>query len=323
MALNTFDYDFLNVYNGLQSPSTVHTHSNDMARFFTRYLFQKATSGIKFKLPENFDYTYFLYCLYANGYIGVINTKAYGIIPMCGYVGGEFNMYYNPKIYYTFRPTSDSNIKEEYKIKYSFDKTPLKENEACLLRLTPDYKGISDIVHLYADAMALVWESLGMNVVNTKLAYVFLSKNKTFSESFKKMYDSIQSGNPMVVIDKQLLDEEGNNTWDVFTQNIKNMFITPELLNTLSDLENKFNAEIGIPNNGGQLKKAQISNDEASLNNAGTYSKIEMWCEQLSKDIDFCNKVLNIDINAELRYNRYDDYTEVAENGNISNNERI
>lgn len=311
MALNTFDYDFLNVYNGTQSPSTVHAHNNSMARFFTRYLFQKATSGIKFTLPDSFDVSYFLYCLYANGYIGLISTPQYGVIPMCGFAGGEVNMFYNPKSYFTFRPVIDNAIKEEYKIKYSFDRTPLKENETCLLRLTPDWCGIVDIVHLYADAMALVWESFGMNVINTKLAYVFLTKNKAFAESIKKMYDQIQSGNPMVVVDKQLIDEDGNNTWDVFTHDLKNMFIAPELLNTLADLENKFNAEIGIPNNGGQLKKAQISNDEASLNNAGTYSKIELWYEQLKKDIDYCNKKMNIDIKAELRYNRFDMYEEV------------
>ena len=38
-----YDYDFLNVYNGRQSPGTIHAASSSLGAYFRRYLFQKVS----------------------------------------------------------------------------------------------------------------------------------------------------------------------------------------------------------------------------------------------------------------------------------------
>ena len=47
-----------------------------------------------------------------------------------------------------------------------------------------------------ADLLALATESLAVNITNSKLAYVFACQDKTVAESFKKMFDQINEGNP-------------------------------------------------------------------------------------------------------------------------------
>lgn len=311
MAYETFNYDFLNVYSSTQSPSTAHAHNNDMSRFFMRYLFQKATSVLKFKLPINFDISYFLYTLYGQGYVGIVKTDNYGVVPQAGTVGGDLNLYWNPKHFYPI-VSNDNNIRQDYNIHYGYGENITKSDKCCIIRLTPDFKGIGDIVALYADTMAIMWENLGLNAINSKLAYVFLTKNKTFAESIKKMYDNVQRGDPMVVIDKSLLDEEGRSTWDVFTQDLKTNFIAPDILNVLEKLENDFDKEIGIPNAGGNSKRAQLTNDEVSINNVSTYSKCELWLEQIERDIDVVNEYFKNEllepISVTMRYNRDSEY---------------
>lgn len=316
MLLETFDYDFLNVYNSTQSPSTVHASNTDMGKFFRRYLFQKATSVLKFGLPKNFDLSYFLYSLYACGYVGIVKTGSLGVVPQCGNAGGELNLYYNPKNFYPIKNSDD--IDYMYNIHYGYLPDIKTGKDCVLLRLTPDYRGIVDIVGLYADSMAILWENLGLNAINSKLAYIFLTKSKSFAEGIKKMYDQIQKGSPMVVVDRQLLDEDGRSTWDVFTQDLKNNFISGDILDVIEKLEHDFDSEIGIPSSGSKSKKAQMSNDEVALDNAGTYSKCELWLEQLQRDIDVCNEFFKDEllspISVTLRYNRNDDYTEIKEN---------
>ena len=79
-----------------------------------------------------------------------------------------------------------------------------------------------DKINFYADMLALSAETAGVDLVNSKLAYVFGAKNKAQAESFKKMFDQIGSGQPAAYIDKTLFDEEGNPGWTMFNQNLKN-----------------------------------------------------------------------------------------------------
>ena len=64
--------------------------------------------------------------------------------------------------------------------------------------MQPDYGSCWDIVSYYADLLALATESLAVNITNSKLAYVFACQDKTVAESFKKMFDQINEGNPAV-----------------------------------------------------------------------------------------------------------------------------
>ncbi|MBQ1342301.1 MAG: hypothetical protein IIY33_07445, partial [Erysipelotrichaceae bacterium] len=208
------NYEFINQYNAMRSPSTVHCRNTALVEYYTRYLFQKVISVFEFEnLPEEWADNYFKYVLFGYGVIAVIYTDKYGVICQdCGLSG--FDVFYQPTRCIIANPHLPGL--KEFKI-----------HENCeIIKLQPDYGSVMDLVTTYADLMALALETTGANLLNSKLSYVFFAENKTAAESFKKLYDRVASGEPMAVIDKNLLMEDGTPAWQIFTQNVGQNYIT-------------------------------------------------------------------------------------------------
>ena len=56
------NYEFINQYNAMRSPSTVHCGNTALVEYYTRYLFQKVISVFEFEgLPEEWADNYFKY----------------------------------------------------------------------------------------------------------------------------------------------------------------------------------------------------------------------------------------------------------------------
>ena len=77
------------------SPSTVHCKNANLTWYYRRYLIQKAIAVFKWKLPENWDPDFFRYALYALGFVAIVNTNKFGVIPTLCSLGG-FNVFYRP-----------------------------------------------------------------------------------------------------------------------------------------------------------------------------------------------------------------------------------
>ena len=277
------------LYNGSFSPSTLHTRNNTMFCFFVEYLLQKAVSVFEFSgMPETWDKSYFIYHLFCDGWISVINTERYGVIPQrCTLTG--INVYNLPnKVIVT-----NALLPEVRELTIGED--------CCLLKLMPDYHNIMDIVNIYADMMACAMETAGVSMINSKLAYVFMTDNKNMAESFKKLYDKISAGEPMVVADKALNNADGTPSYDYFMQNIKQNYIATDVLNDLRTLENMFNTEVGIRNANTQKRERLIS-DEVNANNEETRAKVYLWLESLQDGVDKINQMFNLDLSVRYRY---------------------
>lgn len=282
-----FDYQTLNYYNASRSPSTVHVKNTRLRRFFRKYLFQKAISVFKWNIPENWDKDYFLYTLYGMGYIAVINTDQYGIICQGGALGG-YNLYYRPSYIIITNPLIRGTI------------TANLGRDCALIKLQPDYSGIMDIVGYYADQMALASESLGINLLNVKSGTVFGAESKAMAESYKKMYDTLSDGDPAVVIDKKLLDDQGKPTWFPFTQHIKESYVVSDILSDMRKIETMFDTEIGIPN-ANTDKRERLITDEVNANNTETASRCELWLDSLRSGIDKANEMYKINMSVDWR----------------------
>ncbi|MBQ1569522.1 MAG: hypothetical protein IIZ78_00255 [Clostridiales bacterium] len=291
------NYEFINQYNAMRSPSTVHCRNTALVEYYTRYLFQKVISVFEFEgLPEQWADNYFKYVLFGYGVIAVIYTDKYGVICQdCGLSG--FDVFYQPTRCIIANPHLPGL--KEFKI-----------HENCeIIKLQPDYGSVMDLVTTYADLMALALETTGANLLNSKLSYVFFAENKTAAESFKKLYDRVASGEPMAVIDKNLLMEDGTPAWQMFTQNVGQNYITDRLLNDMKTLEDQFNTVIGVPNANTQKRERMIT-DEVNANNVDTQCRVNLWLETMNKDIMQVNKMFGTDI--KVKY-RYDDITKVVE----------
>lgn len=298
-----FDYQTLNYYNAQRSPSTVHVKNSRLRKFFRKYLFQKAISVFKWNLPEEWDKDYFLYTLYGLGYIAIVDTDEYGVICQGGALGG-YNLYYRPSYIVITNPllrqTLTCSIDRSTEGPADRALTSVTGKDCVLVKLQPDYSSIMDIVGYYADQMALASESMGINLLNIKSGTVFGAESKAKAESFKKMYDMLSDGDPAVVIDKQLLDEQGKPVWFPFTQNIKESYVVSDLLSDMRKIEAMFCTDIGIPN-ANTDKRERLISDEVNANNVETSSRCEMWMEEIRKGLTKANEKYKLNLTVDWR----------------------
>ena len=165
-------YNYINQYNSSISPSTNHCKKTQLFWYLQSYFLQKAISVMKWEVPDNWDKDYFLYCLYCWGTVAIINTDKFGVIPQGCTLKG-YNVFYRPAQAVISNPLLKGVIE------------PVIGEQCVLFKCTSDYGGIMDLVGRYANEMAIAMESLDMNVMNSKLAYVFRARNKAGAESLK------------------------------------------------------------------------------------------------------------------------------------------
>lgn len=295
-------YNYINAETSQVTPSTVHVKDSGLCRYFTKYLLQKAMSVFEWDLPETWNKDYFLYVLYCWGYIAVVNTDKFGVIPQgCGLKG--YDVFYAPTHAVIKNPLL-SGILE-----------PRIGTQCELLKLQPDFSGILDLVGHYAEQMALASQSVSVNLLNSKLSYVFTAKTKALAESLKKMYDQIASGEPAVVIDSRLKNAaDGEETWKAFEQNVGGNYIVTNLLADLRKIEAMFDTEIGIPN-ANTDKRERLIQDEVNANNIETYSKCAMWLENLQ---DACKRVNDMfGLSIAVRWRVIPEMGGASDDGNI------
>lgn len=282
-----YSYNIENVYNSVVNPSMVHYIDNGTAKFYTRYFLQKAMSVFKWKLPDLWDTDYFLYTLYTWGFIAILKTSKFGVIPQqCTLTG--YNVFYAPKRITVTNPIMSSPVERDI------------DKDCVLLKLTPDYAGILDLIYFYAGKMALASSAVNVNLLNSKLAYLFTAKNKSVAESFKKMYDQIASGEPASIIDRNLLDPDGNKTWDFFSQNLHENYIASDILADMRKIEQQFDTDIGIPN-ANTDKRERLITDEVNANNVETATRCELWLEELKKGCEKVKTMFDVDISVDWR----------------------
>lgn len=282
-----YSYNIENVYNSVVNPSMVHYIDNGTAKFYTRYFLQKAMSVFKWELPELWDTDYFLYTLYTWGFIAILKTDRFGVIPQqCTLTG--YNVFYAPKRITVTNPIMPQTIERDI------------DKDCVLLKLTPDYAGILDLIYFYAGKMALASSAVNVNLLNSKLAYLFTAKNKSVAESFKKMYDQIASGEPASIIDRNLLDPDGNKTWDFFSQNLHENYIASDILADMRKIEQQFDTDIGIPN-ANTDKRERLITDEVNANNVETATRCELWLEELKKGCEKVKTMFDVDISVDWR----------------------
>lgn len=293
----------LNDYIAMQyQPAHVHNCDNFTYWYWFRYLFKRVISVFKFEIPENWARNYFEYVLFGLGFGAVVKTDKFGVIfQKCGLQG--LNVYYQP---------TNAIISNRFLRGIITPKIGLQTE---LVRLQPDYTSICDIVSYYAQKLALAAEAVDINLINSKLAYVFAASDKTVAESMKKLYDNISSGNPAAFADSKLFDDDGKPRWLPWCNDLKANYIAGELTADMRTILNDFDSIVGIPN-ANTTKRERMLTDEVNSNNIETESLSELWLEELKLSCDKVNKMFDINLSVERRFDSYASY------GDEDNNSR-
>lgn len=290
------DYINFATWEGL-SPSQVHVANTMLYRYFQRHLLQKAVAVFRWTLPAAWQKTLFLYALYCEGHVAIVNTDRYGVIPQPCTLGGR-GVQYEP----TYAMIANPLIKGI--------KRPRIGTQCAVVRIMPDYAGIMDIINYYAREMAVTVETMEVNLLNSKVSYIFgVSKDagkgngKTVAEALKRAFDQIQSGVPAAFVDSELIDRNGKPTWQLLQQDVGRNFIVPELQESLRKLECEFAAAVGIPSNLAQNKKERTTTVEVSANNVETAVGPELWLEYAKEGLETANTLFpGLNLSVDWRY---------------------
>ena len=296
------NYDQINNVEGHLQPSMLKYCNSITYAYWQRSLFQRAISTIDFKnLPDTWEASvrdFFYWCIFSYGHVGVFNTDEFGLSfqPGCFY-GIDF--YYQPTDYIVSNP----KLQQTFKI----------HKDCEVIKLTPDYKGIWDIISYYAMLLSALDSGINMSIVNNKFAYLMGAKNKAAAETLKKIFDKIASGDPAVIFDQSLLQmdpQSKEEPWSFLERsNLKQSYLTTDQLMDRSTLLSSFDAEIGIrslPYN----KKERLVTAEAESREQDSTARLMVWKATLDSSIKLVNDMFGTNIKAELTY----DDKEVPEN---------
>lgn len=306
------NYDELNIIEGGYTPSMVKSYNNKVFKFWERALFQRAASVIDFNdMPDAWSGAtkdFFIYCLYKFGFVGVFNADNYGLVFQPGNISG-FNIYYQPTTFIIANPHMTTK-EQQYKI---------GEN-AELIKLTPDYMGVWDIISYYAEKLATLDNAINMSLINNKFAFMLAAKNKQASEAFKKMIDKVNAGEPAVIYDQKLLNDQQDKTepWQLWSRDhMKENYLTTMQLADFNTILHNFDKEIGIPTLPVEKKERMIT-DEAQSTVIDAISRSEIWLDTLNSSLKVVNNKFNLNIKAVRHFKT----EEVASNGSENDTAR-
>lgn len=291
-----FNYENINLQNGFNIPSTNYANSA-VYNYWERALFQRAAYVLDFDLGENLSgdiKDFFTWCMFAYGYVGFFDSPETGFAFQPGCATG-FDFYYRPTDFIISNPL----YSKEFKI----------GKDCEIVKLTPDYRGIWDIISFYAEKLSNLSLSVDMSIINTRFARILGARNKAAAEALKKVLDKINSGQPAVIYDKLLMDDKTDKAspfQDFQATALKDGYITDLQLRDVQTILNMFDCEIGISTIPYQ-KKERLVVSEAESKTVESQARVTVWLETLNGGFDAVNRHFGTNLSVKLR-KEVDDY---------------
>lgn len=295
------NYDQINAVAGHYSPALVKSYNNLQFNYWERALYQRIASVIKVEgLPEEWTGSrrdFFFYCLYRFGYVGIFKTPEFGLsFQPCTLSGYDF--YYQPKRILVSNPL----LSRQFEI-----------GESCeLLKLTPDFRGVFDIIVYFAEKLASLDGAISQSIINSRFAYLIAAKNKSAAEAAKLIFDKINAGEPMAVFDKSMLLPDDPNSADsspiqfIERTMTDKAYLTTDQLADMQTILNNFDAEIGIPSVPYQ-KKERLVTDEANMRQADSTARAKTWIDCLNDSAARINKMFGTSLNFYLTFDEVEE----------------
>lgn len=284
------DFESLNQYNSMRS--VAGRVQNDLnTAYYMRALYQRIISGARFRLPKAWEQgkRYFKNVLFTQGFIGVIDTEEYGIIPqICA-----------PKGYGLFLQPTEIIVAQPL-----VNKTGIIGRDCEVIHLTNDWRGVWDIVEHFAIRLSMAITSVDVSLINSRVSILAAAKNKSAAETLKYLYERISAGEPFSVYDKCLktegLNGEDEPIW-TFSQDVSNNYITDKLLADMDTILRQFDNEIGILAMNG--KKERMITDEVQAESDDSCARASTWEENLTDSFNRVNALFpDLNLSFTLKY---------------------
>lgn len=147
------------------------------------------------------------------------------------------------------------------------------------------YRSFSETINMYAEKLASIDCSIDVNIMNSRVAYIFNAECTQQADEAKLVYQKVSAGEPAVFtkVKNPLSPEEGG--LDVSAFPVKDMFIADRLFELKRSIISEFLTKIGI-NSTAFEKKERLLVDEVNGNNEERNATIAY----INKNLDRCSE---------------------------------
>lgn len=259
-----------------EKPNKVAGQLTSRTMYYQWVLLNKIKGAIEIECPDDWDKDYILDTLLLQGRICLTDTTA-GVLPLeCQPYGQN-----------VFRRPCDVNIANP--VIGSFSR---KIDVDCVLIYLFDtkyFRGYDETIRIHAQKLANCDSAIDVNLINTKVAYVFDCADKKQADEAKLIYDKITSGEPAVFY----RSSSGMNLQDkmqFFKNDVKNVYICDLVQKEKRAIINEFLTQVGI-NNAAEEKKERLLVDEVNSNNDELVINIKYAYDNIKKGVEKVHKM--------------------------------
>lgn len=281
-----FDERNINLLESINVPNTYWKDKTWEYKYWFRSLLHKIDSSLDFQgLPKEWPNDFFMLCLWALGYVAVFNTERWGTtFQPCTLSGYDF--YYQPTKALISNP--------------KYQKELIIGKDCEILKLTPDFGGIFDIIDYYATKLAEISKGIDVGLINAKMPAILSATNQAQAETLKKVYDKVQAGESLVIwkdADDRSEVIPRKNPFETWNQNFQQTYIVSTLLEDMQKILDSFYMEIGLPTS--LEKKSHVLNSEADFQAAQSQARIACWVTTLRESFDKINSHFGLELEVD------------------------
>lgn len=288
-------------FDGVPCGTFQKSFSTDALNYWERSLFQRCRSIIEFDgLPKagagqiGWDYDAYMYQLLRMGYAVVFRSKKYGMVVQPGTPTG-YGLQYQPR---------GMNITTQF---FNFGRPLVIGTECGVIKLTPDYRGIWDIITKYAVELQHAEVAIRQSALNARFAYGAFAKDDKQKRSLELLFQRLANGEPGIIVNTELKRPMDAKSTDggayelpimQIDRDLSKNFILPELMEFRRTILMDFYRELGIkvqPD-----KKERLNVNESQSADAETFNRREVWRICLEKSLDEVNRMYGTNITFKI-----------------------
>lgn len=302
----TYEAKQLELWHGIE-PTNVRGFTNLKNMYHANYLMHKIFACFDLDLKENITHwpkNFFRFNTFIIGRMAAFKIKGNNWI-IAPFTVLHKDIYYNPKIikiallnygWYEGEVTLENEfLIKEFKV----------GEDAVIFKAFDNYQGFADLIFNTSTTLANLDKAINTAIMNNNCNFVGYASSESEANEIKAAVQKGSDGEPVVIVHKDLLPEEGKNyLLGTFASSFPAQMLD-KLYAARRTLLNNFLTEIGI-NNANVDKKERLNSMEVNSNSEEVAANVTLVYDNLKQAFEEFNSLTGIGISIDLHFN-YED----------------
>lgn len=260
-----------------RKPTEVEGIYSSNTLYYQKQLHLLLKGRFELTCPADWDVDYVLDCL-LDGHF-VVTDSPLGILPFTASISGT-NVFRRPTHVEITNPVLSQTITRTLGV----------DAVVVYLYNNLDFRGVFPLINKYAYQLANCDAAVDVNLMNSRVPFVFECADGKQANEAKKLYDKISRGEPAVFYRpvSSVLGED--NKMAFYPLPVRQNFMVPEIQDAKRTIMNEFLTTIGVNCNNVD-KKERVNTIEATANNEEIETAAAYWKRNLK---ECCSKVRNM-----------------------------